>query len=76
MADDFVSKSLASAKKALSDANNSKVSPAKSPYAPPPPKTEHSDADYSMAHAASKAPSTGDELKAKSDNVEQYAKSQ
>lgn len=75
MADDFVSKSLASAKKALADANSSNVSPKQSTYAP---KHEHADADYSMAHTASKAPtpSVGDELKAKSDNVEQYAKSQ
>jgi hypothetical protein len=74
MADDFVSKSLASAKKALADANNSNVAPKQSTYAP---KHEHSDADYSVAHAASKAaPTVGDELKAKSDNVEQYSKSQ
>lgn len=76
MADDFVSKSLASAKKALADANNSNVAPKQSSYAP---KHEHSDADYSMAHtakAAPTAPTTGDELKAKSDNVDQYVKSQ
>lgn len=74
MADDFVSRSLASAKKALSDANNSNVAPKQSTYAP---KHEHADASYSMAHEASKAgPSLGDELKAKSDNVDQYVKSQ
>jgi hypothetical protein len=74
MADDFVSKALANAKKALADSDKSNVAPKASPYAPP--KHEHADADYSVAHAASKAPSTGDELKAKSDNVDQYVKSQ
>lgn len=74
MADDFVSKSLASAKKALSDANNSNVSPKKSAYAPKP-DHEYANASYSLAHDKP-APNLGDELKAKSDNVDQYAKAQ